>query len=326
MLLFNRVATLIIQHPDTPDVVIRGLRIEFTIEKYWGSTMNTGRIIVYNLKPENRRLLVRRKIDAESAPFTTVTLLAGYEGSPALIFRGNLVMGASRRMGPDWITTLEGISGFHQIVSANHTASSTFVTITAFDLILKLLGATDDGNFEGNIAMGQSLQMNFEESEALKLEVIQGNAFSGRVFRTIQEVVGRFGLDISIDDFETLIFRRYEPVDPEKRFTAYLISKDTGLLDSPQITETGITLSALLTHQVSVGRLFRVQSETTKQNDLRDEEIQTFTCVKLTHTGDTRGDTWQSDIVGTWYPENVFPGSKDTVPAPYNLPQLAAPL
>ena len=139
-ILFNRVVTVIAQHKDHPDVIIQNLRVQFDIEKFHNATLNTGTITIFNLKPENRRLLVKRKSDFESAPFTTVSLIAGYEGEDAVVFRGQLINGFSTRQGPDWITTLQCVTAYDQYISAHHGPSDSFEDITAFDLLERLLG------------------------------------------------------------------------------------------------------------------------------------------------------------------------------------------
>ena len=63
-----------------------------------------------------------------------------------------------------------------------------------------------------------------------------------------------------------------------------------------------------------------METQTTKQNDIRGQEIQTFTCTKLKHSGDSHSDTWQSEIFGAWYPELDFTGSKNTEPEALEKP------
>lgn len=308
-ILFNRVATIIAQHPDHPDITIQNLRIQFDVEKFHGAALNSGTITVYNLKPENRRLLVKRKSDFESAPFTTITLIAGYEGSASIIFRGQLVQGFSTRSGPDWITTLQCVTAFDQAVSAHHGPEDSFEEITAFDLLQRFLSA-----------MSLTARLDPDDLAALQTERIKGAAYSGRVIDSVSTILARYKLQIDYDDFEAFIAKAFAPVNPEDEFIAPLISKATGLIGSPRITEVGVMLTSLLNNQIQVVKLFRVDSETTKQNDIRGQEIQTFTCTKLKHAGDTHSDTWQSEVAGAWYPLLGFIGSKNTVPIALNEP------
>ncbi len=326
-ILFNRVATVIAQHPDHPDITIQNLRIQFDIEKFFTNTANVGTITIYNLNPENRRLLVKRKSDIESAPFTTINLIAGYTESNALIFRGDLVQGFSIRQGPDWITTLQCTTAFDQFVSAHHGPEDSSEEITAFDLLARLLGTSGLVDpVDTNVAINNAtlVEMSFEVSETLRQERISGTAYSGRVLDTIVKMLARYGMKISIDDFEALIAIQFRPVNPEDEQTAPLINIASGLLGSPQITEVGVKVTTLLNTQIRVAKLFRIESETTQQNDIRELPIQTFTCFKLKHSGDTHSDTWTSEILGAWYPEIDFEGSKNVTPSPLELPQLQA--
>jgi len=324
-ILFNREASIIAQHPDHKDITIQNLRIQFDIEKFWSNTLNTGTITIYNLNPENRRLLVKRKSDLEGAPFTTINLIAGYEGAAALIFRGNLYQGFSIRQGPDWITTLQCVTAFDQFVSAHHPVEDSFEEITAFDLISKLMGIFGTTRFATNVALQSAVHISDKDSEELKQFRVTGNAYSGRVIDSVTKILARLGMVISFDDFETLIAKEFQPVNPnEIKSNIPLINTVSGLLGSPQITEVGVKVNTLLNNKIRVVQLFSVESDTTKQNDIRGQETQTFTCTKLKHTGDTHSDDWQSEILGAWFPELDFTGEKNTVAGPRDIPQLKA--
>ncbi len=304
-ILFDRVVSIVAQHPEHSDVIIQNLRVKFDIEKFFNATLNTATITIFNLKPENRRLLIKRKVDYEEAPFTTISLIAGYKGIDATIFRGQLVQGFSTRVGPDWITTLQCVTAYDQIVSAHHNTDASFKETTAKDLLDK---------FFADAGVSSAIKFSATDSVALKLERIAGVSYSGRIIDSVLKILRRYGLEINFDDYEVLISKEFSPVNPENLLTAPLLSIDSGIIGSPQITPVGVKLTTLLTNQLSIMKLFRVESETTKQNDIRGEEIQTFTCTKLKHAGDTHSDTWQSEIHGAWFPEVDFTGKKNVTP------------
>lgn len=304
-ILFDRSVSIVAQHPEHEDIIIQNLRVQFDVEKFFDSTLNTADIVVYNLNPEKRGILVKRKSDFESAPFTTISLIAGYKDADATIFRGQLVQGFSTRQGPDWITTLQCVTAYDQFVSAHHKPEDSFEEITAFALLSK---------FFSDLGVANAVRFSVADTTALQIERIAGTAYSGKVIDTVQKILRRYGRQINFDDFEVIIAKEFAPVNPEDEFIAPLINFDSGLIGSPQITEVGVKLISLLTTQIAVIKLFRVQSETTKQNDIRGLEIQTFTCTKLKHSGDTHSDTWQSEISGAWYPIVDFEGTKNEEP------------
>lgn len=326
-ILFDRKITVIAQNETFDDLTIQNLRIQFDIEKFFTHVFNVGTITIYNLNPINRGLLVKRKSDLESAPFTTITVIAGYADSQSMIFRGQLVQGFSVKKGPDWITTLQCTTAFDQYISAHHGVGDTYEEITAFDLLSRLLNITFTelaliNTFTRDLEFGYALNMDSAEVERMKRERIIGNAFSGRVMDSIVTILNRFNLKISVDDIEILIAKEYAPVNPDDKDIAPLINIQSGMINSPQITDVGVKLTTLLNPDIRVAKLFRVQSETTKQNDINEQEIQTFTCTKLKHSGDTHGDDWASEILGAWFPELDFTGTKNVEPEPFEEPQL----
>ncbi len=307
-LLFDRIAKLLIQDADKPDEIITGLRIQFQVEKFFERTLNVGSMTVFNLRPDLRSRLVKRKASAESAPFTTITLIAGFEDKRGTIFRGNLVQGFSSREGPDWITRLEAITGFDQMASARGKESDSYDTITALALVEKLLGSQ-----HLNAAPG-AFRIDPVQRAKLATTILTGNAYSGNLLDELVRVLAQFGLKVNLDDAEVLVAKALSPINPLEEQVSPIVSPDTGLLGSPRMTPVGVQLQTLLNHEIRVMKLFRVSSETTRQNDLLGEETQTFTCTGLKHVGDTHADEFFSEVTGAWFPTSQFTGSKNTVP------------
>ena len=246
---FDRVVSTVAQHPDHPDVIIQNLRVKFDIEKFFNTTLNTATITIYNLKPENRRLLVKRKVDYEEAPFTTISLIAGYKGEDATIFRGQLIQGFSTRQGPDWLTTLQCVTAYDQIVSAHHGVDASFKETTAKDLLDK---------FFADAGVSSAVKFSVADSVALQLERLAGVSYSGRIIDSVLKILRRYGLEANFDDYEVLISKEFAPVDPETELTAPLLSVASGIIGSPQITPVGVKLTTLLSNRIAIMKLFRV--------------------------------------------------------------------
>lgn len=73
---------------------------------------------------------------------------------------------------------------------------------------------------------------------------------------------------------------------------ALLLRADTGLIGSPQRTDTGIKIKCLLNPRVTTRRVVRVESR----------EVTGFYMVKsYTHTAENAGDAWYTDIEAVRY-------------------------
>ncbi len=296
-LIFKRFLRVVVDREDISTIIIKDVRVQFEMEKFFGEGGHAGTITLYNLKAQTRSILLKRKVDIEQKPFTKISLFAGYNDRLGLAFRGDLIAGFSRREGPDWITKLTIYTGIEQSRLAVLDTRHSYTSITALTLLNNLAAE-----------MNYPLTLSDESRAELSGIVLTGESISGRAWSAIVRVAESLGFSVSLDDAEILLTRSRNPVNPTEISSSPLLSRNTGQLGSPQITDFGATVRTLINHEIKIGKLFRVRSETTAAADTRGAPEQIFSAVKISLVGDTHGNDWSMEVTGAWFPEAIFVG------------------
>ncbi len=118
--LWLRQARLTFGYPGWLGVAIEDLRIRFIIKKNSESNSNSSRVLVYNLKPENRAIL---ELGIKGKNMFAI-LEAGYkETGYSQIFRGDIDKSLYARKGADWVTTIILKDGGVVLEKAHHEKS-----------------------------------------------------------------------------------------------------------------------------------------------------------------------------------------------------------
>ena len=248
--------------------IITGLRVGFQITRTLKPDPNAGSITVYNLSEESRALTQERPLH--------VKLLAGYGGDPAQIFEGDAHWVTSKLDGADWVTTIELGDGLRAFTSAR--INKSFGSGTNPRALIGELAAT----------MGLSVPSNIEEASALGAK-IGSVSLSGSSSKEMTRIARSHGFEWSIQDGELQMLGDGETVG-----AAVDVSKATGLIGTPELgapeKEGGkpeLTAKMLLNAQVRPGSLLSVTSRSV--NGL-------FRTTRVVHSGDTHGETWESQI------------------------------
>ncbi len=261
-MLFSRIAELSIG-----DTQISGLDVSFFVEKTLTSEPNTAEIKIYNLNDANRKTLR----DQQHIP---VLLKAGYAGSVGLLFKGDLTEVFSQREGPDWVTTIRSGDGLVALRSA--VVQQSFKAGTPMLDVLKSMAKTL------GISTGDAIQ----KLERLGLENIDNSmAVSGNSMNQLHKALKPLGLEASIQDNALQILVSGKALEQ----TAVLLSPETGLLGSPQLSNHGVLrVQALLNHELFPGRKIKVDSGEIKELN--------FKIQRVNFRGDTAGSDWTVDI------------------------------
>lgn len=283
-------------------VELSGLRISFSIQKGATKSPNKCLVKVYNCKPETREKI--------SIIGNVLVLKAGYEKDAGLItlFTGNVSRSLTTRQGPDWVTELELIDGLIEFRD-----SKTSFSFDAGAPVLQVLKSASSG-------LGLPVRVFPDGIESMTYP--EGFAFVGRSRDAMDKACQKAGLEWSIQNREVQIIKK-GGVYKQK---TYLISPETGLIGSPEresktMTDKAAAKRGITSSQAGV-------STVTKTNDLgeqkellqiagykiktlllpmiepasyvqlksRDINSQFFRVEEITHTGDTHGQEWQSEI------------------------------
>ncbi len=265
-MLFNRSSEIHIG-----DNHISGLDISFSIEKTLTREPNNCELKVWNLNDRNRKCLR----DQKRIP---VMLKAGYEDSLGLLFKGDLAEAFSLREGPDWITTIrsgDGLSAF-QSARINKSFKAGTPIIDILKEVAKTLG----------ISVGDAIKrLEGRAFPGASKTLTSGTAFSGSSCVELHKLCKSIGLEASIQDNVLQILISKEALEQ----TAVLLSPNTGLIDSPQVSNKGILRArSLLNHELFPGRKVKVESGEIKE--------QLFRIERANYIGETFGQDWYVDI------------------------------
>lgn len=254
-----------------------GLRIQFKIEKQPLTAPNTADITITNLSPATRRQMKEYGAETE--------LRAGYlaqEPQLPVLFRGQARTIDHVRTGAEWLTRIQCGDGeipfrFADVAASFRPGTAAKDVAGAMADRLKEMGV-DTSAFRSRL---DTLLFPLQQ-------FVGGYATQGNALQEIQKLLG--GYQVSIQGGE---LRVLDPRNPSSR-TAVVLSPDSGLLESPEhgspdrngLPSTLKVKSLLLPH-LEPGDPFILAGTSTKG---------TFRAEKVTHTGDTHGGEWTTEI------------------------------
>lgn len=272
---FNRQAELQIELEGNQTVVIKDLRIVFSVQMYNGDLANSADIEVYNLSQSTRNLIKQRN--------ARVNLFCGYSENTGveLLYRGEAQFIEHDRQVGDIVTKLE--------------CQDSIQKLRETKAIMSFRGRTSAATVLRRIA--DEFQVDIKFITNISGEFTKGYAFSGLLQDALREVTERFGLFWSFQNGLLQITKAGEDVELD----AVLLNRNTGLINNVNpITYQGGDLDAIAEVYRPVFKLQSllrprlipaslVQVESTDVNG-------TFSVVNALHYGDTRGNSWYSDI------------------------------
>lgn len=219
-------------------VVVEDLRVEFEIQKDIDANPNNAKVRIFNLKKENRK-----KIKDE---FKNITVEGGYEkGVVGLLHVGEIRSVINKREGHTDVVT-EITSGDadlnHRFGKINQTfpASAT----APKDLILALYGKM--------IGVKLGVIQDVDKFPPLK----RPYTMAGTVVGEMNKIARHYNLYWSIQNGYLEVISKEKYID-----RVHVISKDTGMVGTPDVTELGVHVVTLLNHNIRPKRLIKVISE-----------------------------------------------------------------
>jgi len=263
---------------------IDDLKIMFTVTKQFTASLNTAEIIVYNLSESSRNQITEE--------FTKVKLFAGYDNDLPLIFQGDLVNATHLKDQTEWVTTIlasDGFKAFKGTINQSLPAGTTMPEAVSI-VSDKLEGVT------------KGVRQGLTNCLSGKKSILRQVQLSGNLKDAFTKLSKTCGFDFSVNDEK---FETTSPGQPITDVQPVIINQANGMIGSPERTEIGVNVSVLLTPSLLVGRRIQIKSQTERVNfgngffrkipSIKNEGI--YRIQKLVFKGDTRGDTWVTDIV-----------------------------
>lgn len=261
---------LIRARPDDLEKARPTLRVTFQIVRSISADPNTAEVAIYNLSEASRSAIQEKDIPT--------IIEAGYVNNLAQLFSGNLTFARHERDGIDWISNFEAGDG--SLAFQSSRINESFAPGTKIEAVIErvaecsglglgnLIEELDKGNFRGALT-----------------EFKKGYSSSGKCINELKALTSSAGLNLSVQDGQVQVLREGGTNGDD----AVVLSSSTGLIGSPEVGEDGIvTAKSLLQGKLSPGRPVRIESK------LIDDGF--FRIEKVTHTGDTAGEDWYSEI------------------------------
>lgn len=299
-MLFDRVASLVVGQSGKQGILIEDLRFSFKIEKTLTETLNNSTLSIYNLNPDSRRLV--------ETPNNAVILNAGYkqESGPVACFVGIVRRSLTVREGQDWRTDFELDDGL--IAYRDSKQSISF--------------APGIGGRDVLIAVSNKFGLPVRPIPDFTNKTYpQGFSFVGRTREAMAKVCNYLNLEWSIQNQEVQIIKKGGSL---KR-TAIVLNENTGMIGSPALEAKTMSEKAAAKKGITADTAGVIKR---RKEDAKGEiedmlEVQGYKVVsllqptiepghvvkleaagvnnwfkveKLTHTGDTHGSEWKTEL------------------------------
>ncbi len=263
------IGTVEISSRSTDDDVVRPtLRMAFTVEQQLKGEPNTAEISIWNLSEDTRSRI------QESVP---AIIEAGYVGETSRIFSGDMSFASTTKQGPDAVTRFEAGDGENAYRSAR--INKSFKGGVTLSSLLKE-AAKSMGIGLGNV----SKKADAGDFRGALEEFANGEVLSGKASDVLDRLTKTAGFDWQINDNQIQFFKANETTED----TAIHLALENGLIGSPEFGEKGeIKARSLLQGGLFPGRKVEIKA--------RDVDG-FFKVHKATHTGDTHGNDWYTDI------------------------------
>lgn len=257
--------------------VARGLTISFKVTNSLESKSNDCEAQLVNLNADTRGAIASRRKQR-------FIIEAGYRDSIATIFDGDAVEVRTTRQATDVVTTVSAKDGFRLTRSRVSTSLPPGSSVgEAIQEVARSMGLA------ASSAVQRAKQGDFDGAVST---FFNGLTMSGTARDQMDELARTHGFDWSIQQGELLILNKSE-VTPDE---AVLLNSSTGLITSPErLTDEKRPKSllvrgrSLLQPGIRPGRLVELESA---------EISGRFKVEKVTHTGDTSGQAFDSVFDG----------------------------
>jgi hypothetical protein len=284
--LYKRACSLVIGDASGNAIDLSAFRVKFVIKQALIQTPKHADITVYNLRRETA-LQIQKE-------FTTVELHAGYEGGSGLIFRGSVIQ---VRIGRENAT-----DSYLHILATHHDAAYNFAvsarTLGAgWTQADAHAGIASDFASRG-VAVGSAPSLSATPAP-------RGKVCFGQTRDLARQFAEANGAHWNIDNDQLQVCR----VDQALPDPVFVLTSKTGLIGLPAMTIDGVVARSLLRSEIRAGA--RVQIDNASIQDVSISPSIDFVNVfpskaaddvykiyYVTHTGDTRGQPWYTDMVG----------------------------
>ena len=283
---YLRAASLLISIDNEDNLLdVSALHFQFQTQAVLLQTPGHVQLRVWNLSGETAR-----KITGQG---NMLYLSAGYEGNQDLIFQGNIVQARIGRNGVDSYLDITAVDGdeLHNYGFVNQSIKS----------------GTDIIGRVGAITTAAKIPQGAVDLPAGTSKLHRGRAYFGLARDHLTGLCSTVGANWNIKDgkLEIISANAYKDGDVP------ILTAATGMIGVPEQMEEGISIRVLLNPAIHQNELVQLDNASIQQyqyavdiNAAAKAGLQPklsadgkYKVLYVTHTGDTRGDDWYTDIV-----------------------------
>lgn len=291
-----RKCTLVLSSAGGGGVDLSEFKITFTIKKSDAQSPNEAEIKVFNLS--------QNTVQQVQKEFARVTLQAGYEDNFAVIFDGNI----------------------KQVKTGRDNGTDTYLHIFAgdgddaynFAVVNKTLAAGATQQDQANASLGAMSSVKGGDIQIDgKTKLARGKVMYGMSRDYLRQTADTENAAWSIQDGKLQVI----PINGLAKGTAVILNSKTGLIGTPEQTNDGIKLKALLNPQLKIGGAIKID-----ESDIQAATIQSISPTKkgdkvntpatiahdgqykliaVEYVGDNRGQDWYCDMIAVSFDETV---------------------
>lgn len=283
-LLFDRSVILIFEDRDTGETFrITDQKIDFQVEKQISTEPNSAAVDIYELSDDTAQKINFRKRINQIKFGKTLKILSGYRGRERKIFQGVVVGANTSREGVNKITRIEGRNIYYELQAKriNRTAAKGQLKANfIIDIITKDIGALLPDTSRAYIF------------DALGKETFKDTTtFFGPASQVINKLNNNLlsKIAVAFDDAGVIA----NPLGVALPIPAIRYAKHTGLIGTPESTETGLDFKVQLDNELRINSPVIVTSETVRA--LKDGHG--YVVKKILHVGINRAPgPWESRV------------------------------
>lgn len=262
---------------DQAVTIVPPVAIAFSATKSTDVTLNKLMVKIWNLKPSNRRALMK---DEDDTGYLPLELSVGYQGQLQLLFRGSVHKGEHSREGADFVNTIECLDGGTDALN-----SFTSVVVRGKDQAIRAALGDMTHTTEGAIT---------EHAELVRPKVLVGN--SARLITNMLDDDEKF----FIDDEQAFVLRD----DEVRNGMAPLVTARTGLINTPQSSKGEVTFQTVMNPSLKVAGLCKLESVTAP--DLNG----VYRIDQISYSGDYTGSDWTQVVTAKRAPNYKVVGNE----------------
>lgn len=271
---------------ETDALDLSEMHVQFHVHQALVGTPNWAVIRVFNLSQQT--------IQLAGQEYRNLSLSVGYEGELGTIFEGVIrQFNAGRRLNAtdtfiDFVCQ-DGDFGYNH-TSVNRTLSAGWSRIDEINLL-------QDEFSKNGIGSGH-------KSDLPSGQFPRGKVYFGAARDYMYQLSDNVGADWSIQDNKLILVGSNQNLPQQ----AIDLTAETGLIGLPEQTVDGINLKCLINPKIKFGGVVKLDNSAIQAANISPDLTQPqyipgidrdglYKVFSISHTGDTRGNDWYSDII-----------------------------